>query len=110
MNNTDIARYAHEVNRRIQELLGEDPSPHWEDAPDWQRNSAITGVNKAKAGLTPEALHESWMEHKLLEGWTYGETKDPDAKTHPCLLPYDSLPQEQKLKDHVFRAVVEGLS
>lgn len=110
MSNTEIARWAHELNRAVQQLTGEEVSPHWEEAPDYQRNSSITGVNQAKLGSTPEQLHESWMTDKLLDGWTYGPTKDADRKEHPCLLPYNELPAEQRLKDAIFKAVVEHLS
>jgi hypothetical protein len=44
------------------------------------------------------------------EGWVYGETKDPVAKTHPCLVAYNDLPIEQQVKDHLFRAVVKALT
>jgi hypothetical protein len=35
--------------------------------------------------------------------------KDPDAKTHPCILPYHELPLEQRLKDSLFMAIVHAL-
>ncbi|MFD0468599.1 RyR domain-containing protein [Nonomuraea thailandensis] len=54
-------------------------------------------------------MHEAWCEHKRAEGWTYGPDKDPDAKTHPCLVPYDQLPVEQRVKDAVFHAIVGAL-
>lgn len=110
MDNTSLARFCHEMNRKIQELIGEEPSPVWEEAPRWQRDSAITGVNKAKAGFTSEELHESWLSHKLHEGWTFGNVKDEVLKTHPCMVPYSELSPEQKLKDAVFKAVVEYLA
>lgn len=103
----DIAQVCHEANRAIQEAIG-DPelSPGWHDAPEWQRDSAIEGVVKAIEGDTPEQLHESWCEYKKQGGWVYGKAKNPVAKTHPCLLPYDQLPEEQKAKDQVFGAIV----
>lgn len=110
MDNTELARWAHELNRAIQKLTGETVSPHWEEAPLDQRNSSITGVNRAKLGHTPEQLHESWMSDKLHEGWTYGPEKDPERKEHPCLIPYSELPAEQRLKDAVFKAVIEYLA
>jgi hypothetical protein len=39
---------------------------------------------------------------KRSEGWEHGETKDVERKTHPCLVPYDELPPEQKRKDELF--------
>lgn len=105
-----IAEVCHEANRALQLVNGElDVSPAWDDAPEWQRESAAEGVAKALAGETPEQLHESWCQHKLADGWRYGETKDPDAKTHPCLVPYASLPEGQRVKDAVFAAIVRAM-
>lgn len=43
-----------------------------------------------------ENVHDVWAVGRIKEGWTYGETKDPDAKTTPCLVPYDELPESEK--------------
>lgn len=106
-----IARVAHEINRAYCASLGDNSQPAWEDAPDWQRESAIAGVEMhlANPDATPEQSHESWLAQKLAAGWTYGEVKDAEKKQHPCCVPYDELPTEQKAKDHLFRAVVHML-
>jgi len=106
-----VARVAHEVNRAYCEAIGEHPpQPAWEDAPAWQVDSAMAGVNLHwTQDLGPEASHEAWMAHKLADGWTYGPVKDADKKTHPCLVPFDELPLEQRVKDYLFRAVVRAL-
>ncbi len=105
-----IARITHEANRAYCLMLGDTSQPHWEEAPQWQKDSAVAGVERilSQEGLTrsdPRGNHESWMEQKLRDGWTFGEVKDAEKKTHPCLLPYDSLPDDQKLKDVLFGAV-----
>lgn len=110
MKAESIARICHEANRALQVELG-DPavSPHWEEAPDWQRESAIEGVKKTLDGHSPSELHESWCEFKLKDGWVYGEVKDADKKTHPCLIHYDALPEEQRVKDDLFYQIVWSL-
>ncbi len=45
--------------------------------------------------------HANWIEYKLDDGWVYGEEKDPVKKTHPCMVPYDELPHDQRMKDTV---------
>lgn len=41
----------------------------------------------------------AWVSYKAADGWRYGPFKDPVAKTHPCMVPYDKLPPEQRVKD-----------
>jgi len=110
MNNEQIARVCHEVNRAYCESLGDMSQPSWEDAPQWQKDSAMLGVKlHTENNVGPEASHESWMAQKVAEGWVYGPTKDPEAKTHHCIVPFDMLPREQQAKDFIFRAVVHAL-
>ena len=108
----EVARVAHEVNRAYCAALGDDSQVAWEAAPEWQRSSATAGVafHRRNPTAAPSASHERWMAQKLADGWTYGEIKDPGAKTHPCLVPFESLPVEQRAKDYLFSAVVSALS
>jgi hypothetical protein len=53
-------------------------------------------------------MHQNWSDFKLKEGWVYGSQKDPVAKTHPCLVPYDQLPPTQRVKDTIFSAIVRS--
>lgn len=105
-----IARVAHEVNRAYCSALGDNSQPAWEDAPGWQRDSARMGVDLHMMGdFGPEASHISWLNQKLEQGWIYGEVKDTEAKTHPCIRPFAELPPEQQAKDYLFRGVVHAL-
>jgi hypothetical protein len=112
MNIEQIARVAHETNRAYCQSIGDLSQPRWEDAPEWQRQSAIKGVEFHLAahakGETPapSASHESWLEEKRAAGWTYGPVKDAIKKEHPCFCAYDELPPEQRLKDYLFGNVV----
>jgi len=106
-----IAAVAHAANKEYCEQNGDRSQPTWEFAPRWQRESAIAGVEAVMENpdQTPEQSHESWLAHKEEDGWTYGEVKDPLGKTHPCMVPYDELPEEQRAKDAIFTAVVKAL-
>lgn len=109
----EIARVCHNVNKAYCTSIGDLSQPEWELAPDWQRQSAVTGVKAhIDSGLTmkPEDSHNSWMDEKRRDGWIYGETKDPQKKTHPCMVPYSNLPLEQKTKDYLFMEVVHTLA
>lgn len=111
MTNEQIARVAHEVNRAYCQALGDNGQPSWEEAPTWQRDSALLGValHINNRDATPSASHESWMAQKVAEGWVHGPVKDVDRKQHPCIVPFESLPREQQAKDFLFRAVVHAL-
>lgn len=114
MDTQQIAKVCHEANRSYCESIGDNSQPLWDDAPTWQRKSAITGVefhlNNLRSGLkpSPSGSHESWLKEKTADGWKYGETKDPAKKEHPCFLPYNELPLEQRMKDYIFSAIVEA--
>lgn len=107
-----IAGIAHEANRAYCQQIGDDSQPLWRDAPEWQRESALEGVRKIISGdiNSPRESHASWMFHKLADGWTYGAVKDPENKQHPCLVEYDELPLEQRVKDQIFFSIVRALS
>jgi len=96
------AEAAHEINRVWCRTHGDDSQPHWDDAPEWQKNSAINGVKGVLAGNTPEQSHESWAKEKTDTGWVFGALKDPEKKTHPCLVAYNDLPPEQRAKDFLY--------
>lgn len=106
-----IAQLAHAINAAYCLSLGDTSQPAWADAPEWQQQSALVGVNMhlANPDATPEQSHASWLEQKLADGWQYGEVKDAEAKTHPCCVPFEELPPEQKAKDYLFRAVVHAV-
>lgn len=112
MNREQIAQVAHEVNRAYCASLGDTTQPAWADAPEWQRASALAGVDMhlAKPDATPEQSHESWLAQKTADGWKHGPVKDADKKEHPCFCSYADLPPEQKAKDYLFRGVVHVLA
>lgn len=107
----DVAKVAHNINKAYCESIGDFSQPSWEDAPDWQKSSAENGVkfHLKNPDALPSHSHESWLAQKKEEGWKYGEVKDPEKKEHPCFVPYDELPVEQKSKDFLFRQVIHSL-
>lgn len=92
-------------------MIGDYSQEHWDKAEQWQRDSAIKGVEYALANPDGpvSAQHDAWLDDKKRDGWVYGAMKDPSKKEHPCMVPYSELPLEQRLKDSLFKAVVKGL-
>lgn len=104
----NLARTCHEANRAWCAYLGDDSQLPWDEAPQWQRDSAVNGVRFVVANpeAGPSASHDSWLSEKVADGWVYGEVKDPEAKTHPCIVAFDELSPEQQFKDILFRTIV----
>lgn len=44
-------------------------------------------------------VHEVWAESRISQGWTYGPERNDALKTHPCLVPYEDLPEVEKAYD-----------
>lgn len=44
-------------------------------------------------------VHEVWADNRMKQGWTYGEQRNDALKQHPCLVPYEELPDDEKTYD-----------
>ena len=44
-------------------------------------------------------VHEVWAESRISQGWTYGPERNDALKHHPCLVPYEELPEVEKAYD-----------
>lgn len=108
MTEIEIARLCHEANRAYCKALGDDSQVPWESAPPNIQQSAVDGVRfiLANDDAPPSASHDNWLKFKVQDGWVYGEVKDAEKKEHPCIVPYNNLPVEQRAKDYIFGAVV----
>jgi len=106
-----IAKCCHEANRIWCQANGDESQKHWADAEQWQRDSAIKGVHFAlnNPDAPASSQHDAWSADKIADGWVFGEVKDADAKTHPCLVPFQDLPEFQQKKDKLFKAIVSAL-
>lgn len=106
-----IAKVCHEVNRAYCECIGDYSQMPWKEAPEWQRKSAYQGAQFRiqHPEASAQDIHDEWLRYKLMDGWKYGEHKNPALKEHPCLVPYDDLPAFQKTKDHLFAAVISAM-
>src|SRR5258705_8348203 len=105
MKVTGIAIVCHEANRVWCVVNGDFSEKVWESAEQWQRDSALKGVEFVLANLdaSDNAQHDAWMADKIADGWTYGPVKDAIVKMHPYLVPFDQLPLYQQTKDRLFK-------
>jgi hypothetical protein len=111
MNVEQIARVCHEANKAFCEGIYDFSQEHWDDAEQWQKDSAIAGVKYAieNPDAPDSAQHDAWCADKIKDGWCFGEVKDPIKKTHHCLVPFEDLPSQQQAKDTLFKAVCKSL-
>lgn len=109
----EIARVAYAANRAYvfaQINMGALPVD-WDFLPGKEQVSYIEGIRHLleHPRSQPAEQHDAWMRYKTEQGWSVGPVKDDVAKTHPCMVPYNQLPMEQQIKDHLFQAVVRSL-
>ena len=110
MNIERIAKVCYAANRTYCESIGDTSQKPWDQAQQWQKDSALRGVAYALAhpGASPSEQHDAWLADRARDGWKFGPVKDPEKKEHPCFLPFSELPQEQKVKDYLFQAIVRA--
>jgi len=107
----DIAKVAYEVDRAYRSALGEKDIPEWDKAPSEMKKKMMEGVAFRKGNQTPpNEIHNNWILFMTDKGWKYGETYNEEEKTHPNMIPFSDLPEEQKAKDHIFGAIVNSLA
>ena len=44
-------------------------------------------------------VHDVWAESRISQGWTWGPDRNDTLKHHPCLVPYEELPEVEKAYD-----------
>ncbi|MCL2041530.1 MAG: RyR domain-containing protein [Bacteroidales bacterium] len=49
--------------------------------------------------LLAKNTHDVWAQKRLADGWKYGPERHDERKEHPCLVPYEELPENEKEYD-----------
>ena len=44
-------------------------------------------------------IHEIWASGRIREGWRFGPQRNDERLEHPCLVPYEELPESEKEYD-----------
>jgi DNA-binding response OmpR family regulator len=68
-------------------------------------------IDTSNVKLTPQILelrevlarnaHEIWSRQRFKDGWRFGAQRDDPRKEHPCLIPYEQLPESEKEYDRL---------
>lgn len=112
MTPAEIAQVCHEASRALCESQGDPSQKPWGSAGPRQLFSATACVLHAQANpdATAADMHAAWCAGKRRDGWAHGPVEDAEAKTHPCLVPFEDLPPEHRRNDALFLAIVRALS
>jgi len=46
-----------------------------------------------------EHVHDKWAQERIAQGWTLGPERNDQRKEHPSLVPYNELPELEKVFD-----------
>ena len=45
--------------------------------------------------------HERWLRREVKTGWRYGDPRDDARQLHPCIRPWEELPEDERDKDRL---------
>jgi len=88
----------------------DDPAKlEWDAAEEDDRKVARDMAVVVLSGITPEQEHARWLARKADEGWSLGAL-DEERRLHPNMVPYEQLPDGQRLLDRLFVAAVTSVA
>jgi hypothetical protein len=67
---------------------------------DFQREGVLIRFSDRDAETLAIMEHRRWMIEKYANGWRYGTERKNEFKIHPCLQPWEKLPDDEKGKDY----------
>ena len=108
---TDIAKACHNKNKELCEANEDFSQVEWSKATSWHKESAIGGVlyKLNNSEVSPHDMHDNWLKDKISQGWVYGDVKDEHKKTHPNMVMYWDLSEQERLKDYWFASIVDEM-
>lgn len=112
----EITRILNEMTRLFPRPDGSQPL-HWEELNEEQQKRACEAFKQVYETLQsysytqvscqlPETLHDIWLQGAIADGWSYGKVYCPVEKKHPSMIPFNRLPETEKLKDQIWADVI----
>ena len=100
------ARNAWKVDLEYRKMLGDEDTTEWEHTNEEDKATMRDGVIFVLRGVSTPDRHRWWVATKEAEGWTYGSEMDAVAKTNPLLVPFESMPAENRVQETLFEQCV----
>jgi 8-oxo-dGTP pyrophosphatase MutT (NUDIX family) len=92
-----VARVAYAAIRQLREETGCRRGPVWNLLGQDEQGWYLRAVERARRGMVPELIHDSWYEEMTAAGWVYGREVDHARKTHPELVPWHHLDEKYRI-------------
>ena len=73
----------------------------YQPAPIDTRDVSLPPELQALTERLAENAHDLWAAQRLAQGWSHGAQRDDAKKLHPCLVPYNQLPDSEKEFDRI---------
>lgn len=115
MNQYKIAEILHNAISAILRTDGSVIVP-WEALNDVLKDRAADTVRRlmdrmegAECGIPDKELHDLWHANMIDMGWYYGPTYSLEQKLHPSMIPFDELPDDEKIKDAIWSGIIYAL-
>jgi hypothetical protein len=111
LSDYQIARIANNAARAYCRVMKIPEPLDWDRSSSAERSSMMSGpeVVRRNPDITAEEIHQKWFEHMIKHGFTVGEEKDWERKTHPSLRPFKELSEADRHIDLITLAVIKAL-
>lgn len=82
--------------RRVDGIVGDLASIGCELVPLRRWGAPAMIFTEAEEDQLAQREHRRWFDDRTAAGWTWGETRDDEAKHNPLLVPWEQLPPEEQ--------------
>lgn len=114
----EIAQIAHAAVVVYREMAGLDPEPSWGELSEEDQlyrrilvlKDIMPGASNPDSHSFSGMLHDAWLAQKLRDSWTWGPSRDEEARTDPRILPYTHLTKAEQWVWVVFRDVCRAFA
>jgi hypothetical protein len=104
------ARVAYAAIRQLREEQGQSRGPVWELLVPEERSWYRRAVELAAIGVRLPNIHDDWRRGLEQSGWACGPDIDHVKKSHPGLLPWPALSDDQRRRLSVLQMITMALS